>query len=240
MNRYYLHAMQKRKPFVVGKFAASLDGRTATRTGHSQWITGEEARKHGHRIRQSVDAILVGAQTVVADNPRLTVRLDQQTLSAPVRHPLRLVLDSTGRVPPDQRVFDPDLPGKTEVFTTRRMSQQHQTTLEKKGVRVHRVSEDAAGRVSLDAVMNELTEQNLQSLLIEGGQQMLGSFHDKQLINEYLVFIAPLVIGGATATPSVGGHGIEKLTDASSLRFISCEKLSGDIVLRAQRKEYRS
>jgi len=236
MNRFYLHAVRHKRPFVVAKYAASLDGRIATRSGHSQWITGPEARQRGHQLRQATDAIIVGAQTIIDDNPALTVRLDSQpgTSSAPVRHPRRIVLDSAGKIPLNRQVFSHSLPGETQVFTTAAMPVVHADALARCGVTVTRVAADTNQRVSLDAVLQELAAQQVQSVMVEGGQTLLGAFLDRGLINEVWAFLAPMLIGGKGALPAFGGQGCERLEQAARLINLSTEKVGDDLLVRGQ------
>lgn len=233
MNRFYLHFQQTRRPYIVAKYAASLDGRIATRSGHSQWITGPQARQRGHQLRQAVDAIIVGAQTVIDDNPSLTVRLEGLP-SAQTRHPLRVVLDSRGRIPLDRHLFDPDLPGNTLVFTTDAMTTSLEQSLSRRGVAVKRIGRDLQQRVDLDTALQELSKLHIQSAMVEGGQELLGSFLDAEQINEVWAFLAPMLIGGTDARQAIGGLGIDRLEHAAKLVDCATEQVGDDWLVRGQ------
>lgn len=235
LNRFFFHHQKTTQPYVIAKFAASLDGRIATHTGHSQWITGPEARQRGHTLRQAVDAIIVGADTAIADNPSLTVRLPEAECPPEnVRHPLRVVVDSTGRVPLNNSLFDSNLPGKTIVASTSAVSSAHENSLHNKGVEVVRVASSINNRVSLPALMQELGNREAQSVLVEGGQTLLGQFRDDALIDEVWAFIAPMLIGGSHALGSIGGSGADTLDSALRLKTIVTENIGADVLIRGE------
>ncbi len=235
-NRFFLHAVTTGKPYVIAKFAISLDGKIATRTGHSQWISGAEARKTGHQLRQLCDVIVVGAETVIADDPQLTVRLPDVIPA----HPVRVVLDSRGRTPHTAKLFSPDLPGKTIVAATDRMPENHRTKLEKHGIEVLILPQNNAGRVSLESLLDELGRRGYNSLQIEGGGTVLGAFFDAGLVNEVWAFIAPMVIGGADAPTAVGGLGVAHLSDALKLHDTTITRVGNDFLLRGYATSARS
>jgi diaminohydroxyphosphoribosylaminopyrimidine deaminase / 5-amino-6-(5-phosphoribosylamino)uracil reductase len=226
--RFFFHYAGSGRPYVIAKFGASLDGKIATRSGDSQWITGAAARETGHRLRHLVDAILVGAGTAVADDPHLTTRLPQPD----VRHPLRILLDSGGRVPTTANLFKPELPGKTLVATTAAMPAAHHQALE--GCQVSRLLLPATsgGEVDLAALLNELGRRQITSLLVEGGSQVLGAFFDAGLVNEVWAFIAPFVIGGVAAPGPVAGRGISSLSDAFHLQDVTLEPVGHDFLIK--------
>lgn len=230
LNRFFFHHTGTGSPYVLAKFAATLDGKIATHTGHSHWITGADARHKGHLLRQAADAILVGVGTTLADNPRLTTRLP----GAPVSHPLRVVLDSQGRTPLTAALFDPSLPGQTVVATTAAMPAGHRAALARQGVTVWEMCADKDGRVHLPALLNRLGEQGILSLLIEGGSTVLGAFFDAGLVNELWAFIAPLIIGGQTAPGAVGGSGAAALPDAWRLQDAIVEKVGQDLLVHGR------
>ncbi|MFO7540198.1 MAG: bifunctional diaminohydroxyphosphoribosylaminopyrimidine deaminase/5-amino-6-(5-phosphoribosylamino)uracil reductase RibD, partial [Chloroflexota bacterium] len=230
LNRFFFHFANSDRPYVVAKFAASLDGKIATHTGHSQWITGPEARQRGHHLRQAVDGILVGAGTAVADDPQLTTRLPQ----AAVSHPLRILLDSRGRVPLPARLFDPDLPGQTVVATTKAMSASHRHLLEAQGVWVWELETTENGRVCLPQLLERLGRQQMLSLLIEGGSEVLGAFFAGGLVDEVQAFLAPILIGGQTARGPLGGCGAATLHDAWRLADVRLERLGEDVLYQGR------
>jgi len=230
LNRFFFEYAHSGRPYVIAKFAASLDGKIATHTGHSQWITGPEARQRGHHLRQAVDAILVGAGTAVADDPRLTTRLPQKTVS----HPLRVLLDGRGRVPLTARLFDPDLPGQTVVATTRAMPAAHRRQLEAQGVWVWELEATENGRVCLPHLLERLGRQQVLSLLVEGGSQVLGAFFAEGLVHEVQAFLAPLLIGGQSAPGPLGGCGAATLQDAWRLDDVRLERVGEDLLYQGR------
>jgi diaminohydroxyphosphoribosylaminopyrimidine deaminase / 5-amino-6-(5-phosphoribosylamino)uracil reductase len=228
LNRFFFHYITTSRPYVIAKFAASLDGKISTHTGHSQWITGPAAREKGHTLRHICDAILVGAGTAIADDPQLTTRLPL----AEVRHPLRLILDSRGRVPLNARLFQADLPGQTVVVTTVAMPSVHQNALNQQGVETFILPATPTGQVDLTALLEKLGQHQVISLLVEGGGQTLGAFFEARLVNEVWAFLAPLIIGGQTAPGPVAGYGPATLTEALHLRQTSIDTIDCDFLIR--------
>jgi len=228
LNAAYVTWITTGRPLVIAKFAMSLDGKIATHTGESRWITGPEARRRVHETRDTVDAILVGAGTVLADDPQLTTRLDGR---ADVHHPLRVILDSRGRVPLDARLFDPHLPGRTVVATTAAMPEAIRRTLERQDVQVLSLPADEAGRVALPALLDALGRMEVTSLLVEGGATVLGSFFDAGLVDQVMAFVAPRIIGGAAAPGPVAGRGTPRLAATPRLRDVRVERLGRDLLI---------
>ncbi len=226
LNEAFVHWITTGTPFVMAKFAMSLDGKIATHTGDARWISGPASRRFTHELRDQVDAILVGAGTVLADNPQLTTRLDRED----VRHPLRVILDSRGRIPLNVRVYDPTLPGRTLVATTAAMPPSHRETLLAQGVDVW-VLPDEDGRVSLTALLKRLGEHEVTTLLVEGGSTVLGAFFDQGLIHKVLAFIAPVIIGGNEAPTPVGGQGVKRLASAWRLDRVELKRLGEDVLI---------
>jgi diaminohydroxyphosphoribosylaminopyrimidine deaminase/5-amino-6-(5-phosphoribosylamino)uracil reductase len=227
LNEVFVTYITAGRPFVIAKFAASLDGKIATRTGESRWITGEAARQRVHALRDTVDAILVGASTVLADDPLLTTRLPDRE----VHHPLRIILDSRGRVPLQARLYDPALPGKTLLATTPALPAEHRVALEARGIEVLTLPADAQGRVDLPALLAALGQREVTSLLVEGGGMVLGSFFEARLVDKVLAFLAPLVIGGRDAPGAVAGKGVERLAGAARLERVRVERVGEDVLV---------
>ncbi|MEE9321471.1 MAG: bifunctional diaminohydroxyphosphoribosylaminopyrimidine deaminase/5-amino-6-(5-phosphoribosylamino)uracil reductase RibD [Granulosicoccus sp.] len=233
LNRFFLHHIAIGRPWIIAKTATSLDGRVTTKTGDSQWITGDESRARGHQLRQAVDVILVGAQTVITDDPSLTVRLSEATWPAKlVRHPQPVVLDSTGRVPLTHKLFDDSLPTRTQVITTERMPEAHREKLVARGCDVTILNANDNGQVDILALVDHLGDSGVQSVLLEGGPGVHGAFQDAGLIDEVWAFIAPLIIGGNKALSSFNGDGISALNDALQLDDVCMEQLGRDFLLR--------
>ena len=227
LNEAFCTYIQTGRPFVIAKFAASLDGKIATRTGESRWITGESARQQGHELRDTVDAILVGVATVIADDPLLTTRLPGRD----VRHPLRIILDSQGRIPEDARVLDPALPAKTLLATTSALPANRRQSLESRGVELLSLPADDHGRADLSALLAALGQRQITSLLVEGGGTVLESFFRARLVDKVVVFLAPLLIGGREAPGALSGEGIAHLADATRLERVRVEHVGEDLLV---------
>jgi diaminohydroxyphosphoribosylaminopyrimidine deaminase/5-amino-6-(5-phosphoribosylamino)uracil reductase len=196
------------RPLVVAKIATSIDGRIATRTGRSQWITGPEARGVGHETRRLSGAILVGKNTVVADNPTLTARVE----SAPEGpNPLRVVVSSEPDLPPRSALRDVSV-APTLLFHAVRDAAQ-ESRLNSAGI-LTCCYRGVDGRVDLRALLDDLHGRGVAQVLIEGGGDLIGSFADAHLIDRLVHFRAPMLIGGAGARASVGGRGIDELSEA--------------------------
>jgi len=231
-NRFWLHSVTSDRPYVIAKFAMSLDGKIATSTGDSQWITGPEARKKGHHLRQMTDAIIVGAGTVIADDPSLTVR---HGVDRPA-HPLRVILDSNGRTSPGAKVFDRTGNGAllacTDAASKAKLDQYREM-----GVETLALPKDTNGRPDVGDLLLELKTRGANSVMVEGGAETLGSFFDAGLVDEVWAFIAPVVIGGDGKAP-IAGLGAETLAHAFRLQDINTEQLGDDLFLRGKtRKE---
>ena len=215
LNEFYVKHRLTGRPFVTAKFAMSLDGKIATRAGDSRWITGEVARAHGHRLRHINDAILVGVNTVIADDPELTTRIDGEE----PRQPLRVVIDSQLRIRQSARVV-----GANTLIATVRAGRVG-------AAEVVRFPADAEGRVALAPLLDELGRRGILSLLVEGGGEVHASFLAEGLVDMVHAYVAPKLIGGREAPGPVGGKGVEHLADALRLRDIDMARLGDDILI---------
>lgn len=177
-------------PLIIAKAALSLDGKMATRTGDSKWITSEAARREAHQLRATVDAVIVGANTMIRDNPYLTLRHGIRG-----RQPWRVVMDSRGRSPLSARLFTDRLRHRTIVITTRHSSMRWRRCLVLLGITVL-VVRGARGRVNLRVALRELGRMEITSVLVEGGGVLLESFFDARLVDKLMFFYAPIIIGG--------------------------------------------
>ena len=218
-------------PFVTAKFAMSLDGKIATRTGDSRWITGEEARRYVHELRAASDAVMVGINTVLADDPRLTARDEDDSPRA--RQPVRIVADSRGRLPGDARLLAE--PGETIVAVADN-DPLPLDRLARSGAQVIKApAED--GSVDLAGLLRELGSREITSVLVEGGSQLLGSMFDQGLVDKVVAFIAPTVIGGRTAPSPVGGSGIATVAEAKRLNRAKVIEFAEDLAVVGYCKE---
>ncbi len=229
LNRPFFKFITAGLPFVTAKFAMSLDGKIATSSGESRWISNAASRRRVHRLRNLTDAVLVGVGTVIADDPLLTTRLDD---TADLRHPLRVIADSRGRAPLSARIFDPALPGATVVATTAQCPPAHRRELAARGVEVWELPADATGRVSLPALLAELGRRGVLTVLVEGGSELLGALFRERLVDRALACIAPIVIGGRNAPGPVGGAGWLSLSQAARLQACAVECLPAEPSLK--------
>jgi diaminohydroxyphosphoribosylaminopyrimidine deaminase/5-amino-6-(5-phosphoribosylamino)uracil reductase len=225
LNDFYLRWVTSGRPFVTAKFAASIDGRIATTTGESRWITGPEARRLGHLLRHRHDAVLVGSRTILADDPALSARLE----GTPARQPLRVVLDSRLSVPPTARVIGSD--GRALIAATEHAPSTARRALEAAGARVVSFPPDHDGRVPLRDVLALLAREERISVLVEGGARVHGAVFDQGLADRVVAFLAPRIVGGETAPGAVGGRGVARLADAGVLSDVSVERAGHDIVV---------
>ncbi|MGH7722372.1 MAG: bifunctional diaminohydroxyphosphoribosylaminopyrimidine deaminase/5-amino-6-(5-phosphoribosylamino)uracil reductase RibD [Candidatus Dormibacteria bacterium] len=224
LNRFYLTHMRTGRPFVTAKFAASLDGRIATRTGASRWISSAAARRQAHRLRHRHDAVLVGATTLLRDDPALTVRLNEGA----ARQPLRVVVDSRLRTPAAARLFDAG--GAVLIATTAAAPAERAAALRSAGAEVL-VLPAREGQVDLLALLRDLGERQILSVLAEGGAAVLGSLRDLGLIDSVVAILAPRLIGGAAAPAAIGGEGAASLAEAVDLVDLEVERLGGDLIV---------
>jgi diaminohydroxyphosphoribosylaminopyrimidine deaminase/5-amino-6-(5-phosphoribosylamino)uracil reductase len=209
-------------PFVTLKLASSLDGRAAAADGSSRWITGEAARADVHRLRARSDAVVVGAGTVRADNPALTVRIPGYR----GRQPLRVMVDGAGTVGSDRKAFDGTAP--TLVVTTRRAPGRARAAWEAAGAEVETL-DGADGRVSLARLMQTLGKRDVQTVLIEGGPTLAWSALDEGVVDRIVLYLAPKLIGGEAAPGILGGRGIRTIADALPAPIASVERIGDDL-----------
>jgi diaminohydroxyphosphoribosylaminopyrimidine deaminase/5-amino-6-(5-phosphoribosylamino)uracil reductase len=212
-------------PFVTLKAAITLDGRMAGRNGDSRWITGEKARRYAHRLRAQADAVLVGVGTVLADNPRLTVR------DSPGRDPVRVVLDSQLRTPARAHVVVHGSKAPTLIFHGARAPKSRAQKLARPGVELIAVPSSKKGGLDLRSVLRELGRREVVRLLVEGGPRVHGALLDAGFVDRVALFIAPRLLGDPRALPLAQGQGQTRLADAWSLEFIETKRLGSDIYI---------
>ncbi len=237
INEAFLKRVTTGMPFVTAKWAMSLDGKIATRSGDSKWITSAPARAYGHYLRAINDAVIVGIGTVLADDPELTVRLrtDLAAETTPARvwprrgtQPLRVVLDSQGRIPLTAKVLNPAA-GPVLVATTEWMDVDRRRAIRSRGAELF-VLPERDGVVDLHALLSALVERGVNGVLIEGGGKVLSSAVFGHLVDKVCAFIAPKIIGGDGAPSPVRGSGAETMAGVVDLER-QCVHAIGDDVL---------
>jgi diaminohydroxyphosphoribosylaminopyrimidine deaminase / 5-amino-6-(5-phosphoribosylamino)uracil reductase len=227
LNRAYIRQRTTGLPYITHKAAMTLDGKIAAAGGDSQWITGEEARAHVHRLRHRVDAIVTGIGTVLADNPRMTTRLPHGN----GHDPLRVIIDSNLRLPTIAAVARPG----TLIFTTESADEKQIAALSATGAEIVVVPATAAGRVEVTIAAQVLAERGLYDILLESGGALASSFWNAGLVNRALFFIAPKIIGGAEAATPIDGAGISRrMAEAVRLKPFRVRRFGSDIALEAE------
>ncbi len=224
INRFFFKYIRTGLPYVTLKFAQTLDGRIATATGNSRWISSPASLRFAHRLRAAHDAILVGAGTILADNPELTCRLVRG------RDPLRIVLDSRLRLSPHANIFSAGT--RTLVASTRCAPAEGRRLLERKGFEVLEIGEDATGRIDLHALLTLLGKREISSLLVEGGASVATSFLKENLVDRLLVVLAPKIVG--VGINAVGELGIRKMDDALGFSFHRITRRGADLIIDAR------
>lgn len=225
VNEAYIKYITTGIPFIIAKFAASLDGKIATRNGDSRWITNEASRRLAHKLRHQVDAVLVGVDTVLSDDPLLTARDGRDKPYS--RQPLRIVLDSRGRIPEKARLFSQ--PGDTLIAVQEEL-------MGKSLNRLNNLNADVLtlpvrnSMLDLQTLLKALGRRQITSLLVEGGSTVLGSFFDDRLIDKVVAFIAPVVIGGKEAKTAIGGLGAKSMAESLRLARTRIQIVKGDII----------
>jgi diaminohydroxyphosphoribosylaminopyrimidine deaminase/5-amino-6-(5-phosphoribosylamino)uracil reductase len=229
LNETYIHCITQGRPFVHLKLASSLDGRTATRTGDSRWITGAESRARVHQLRHEYDAILIGAGTALADDPLLTDRSGQ-----PRRLPLvRVILDERACLSPRSQLAQTARTMPLLLFAANDAEASKIHSLEEGGVEL--IRETSGGR-DLNAVLHELGRRLIQSVLIEGGSNVAGKFIDAGLVDKVSFFIAPLIIGGNDSKAAIGGSGVERINEAINLQDVEIIQHGRDVEITGYTK----
>jgi len=228
INEAYIKFITTGMPFVTAKFAMSLDGKIATKSGDSKWISSEESRKQAHNLRYTTDAIMVGANTVLIDDPLLTCRCCGGRGGTARKQPLRVVVDGRGHTPPTARLFSE--PGKTLLTLGKSIPPEEAVTFAQVEVELLELPL-TEGLVDLEKLLKSLGKREITSVLVEGGGILLGSLFDCGLVDKVIAFIAPIIIGGSEAKTAVGGKGFDKVVDSLRLEHVSVEKFGEDLMV---------
>ncbi len=226
LNESFIKYSRSKQPFVTLKCAATLDGRIATRTGDSKWVTGESSRKYVHELRHEVDAIMVGSNTVKKDNPSLTTRLDNKNGVDPIR----VILDTRLSIPKNSKLLQIPSGSDTLIITGNSESSQKRIALEKMGVKII----DAAlkdDRIDLDALMDQLGKRGITSLLVEGGARVFAAALQANIVDKIIFFYAPKILGGDDGIPMCSGTGPELMTQSISVKNITVRQFDDDVMI---------
>jgi len=223
LNRGFITRLKNKLPFVTLKMAMSIDSRIATKTYDSKWITGEEARHSSHFLRSKHDAILTGVGTVVADNPFLNTRIS----GLENRSPTRIILDTNLRIPIDSQIVSTASELKTVIYTTVTAEEMKKKHLESFGLQIVTINADESGRISLNEALTSIAQMGINSILVECGGRLCTEFIKSDLIDEFLVYRAPIVLGG-DGIPAVEGFGVADLTEALNFKQTGTRRLGAD------------
>jgi len=213
-------------PFITLKYAMSIDGKIATHTGESKWISGDTSRKYVHFLRYMSDAVLVGVNTVIKDNPQLTVRYKIESMIHE-KQPVRIILDTFGRVPTDSQIFHQ--PGKT-IVVYHKITEDSRLRLIRTGAELIEVPADN-DMLDLNKTLEVLGKKGITSILVEGGATIFSSFFDNGLVDKVIAFIAPVIIGGSKAKSPIGGRGADKITEALRLNGVKITQFDNDVMI---------
>ncbi len=222
INEVFMKYIKYKNPFVVMKCAMSLDGKICTEKGESRWITGKKSREAVHKTRSLLSAIMVGVDTVIKDNPKLTCRIDGG------KNPIRIVLDSTLRIPLSSNVLVDEFKDKTIIVTTCCANKKRLDYIKSLGIKVLIVDKKEK-RVNLNSLMKVLGEMNIDSILLEGGGTLNFSALKENIVDKVQIYIAPKIIGGSLAKTPVEGLGIDKLDEVFKLKNLKVNTLGEDI-----------
>lgn len=226
LNESFAKFIRTKQPFVIMKSGISLDGKTATSSGESQWITCGKSRKLVHEMRGEVDAILVGSGTVLNDDPRLTVRLNNRKL----RNPARIILDRRSRIKIGAKVFENADTDNVIYVTSPKLSREKEKQLRDMGVDILLLQSNDK-KFELKTLLKELGRRDIVSVLLEGGSSLNASALKENVIDKAILFVAPIIIGGGKAPSFIGGQGIRELKDATRLKKVEAKKVGDDFMI---------
>jgi diaminohydroxyphosphoribosylaminopyrimidine deaminase/5-amino-6-(5-phosphoribosylamino)uracil reductase len=228
-NEIFLKYIQTKKPFVAIKYAMTLDGKIATESRDSKWITNEKSRVFVHELRNQYQAILVGVNTIILDDPMLDTRRDVQS-----RSPIRIILDPMLEIPMQSKVVQTARNQQTIIYTSIELNDRRIALLKDLNVKVKHMKSNP--NFNLNDLLEDLGNLKIDSILVEGGSYVHGSFLDQSVVDKAYVFIANKFIGGKNALTPVGGKGVEKMSDAYLLKHIKVHQFDEDIMIEGYLK----
>ncbi|MCK5595109.1 bifunctional diaminohydroxyphosphoribosylaminopyrimidine deaminase/5-amino-6-(5-phosphoribosylamino)uracil reductase RibD [bacterium] len=231
LNKVYAKHITTGLPFVTVKYAMSIDGKIATRTGDSKWISNDKSRRFVHRLRSISDSVLVGLNTVINDDPRLTPRSGSIT----DKMPIRIVLDSRARIPTKSRILDTVgaglKPARTIIAVTKNAPNSNVEKLKQMGVEIICCESDKNNMINIPDLLGKLGKKGITSILVEGGSKVMSSFVEKRAVERIYAFIGPKIIGGNEAPVPFVNNGVNKIKDAVSLNNIKARRFEDDIMI---------
>ena len=223
LNEAYIKFVTTGRPFVMVKTAQTMDGWTATSTGHSKWITNEKSRRYVHRLRDRVDGVMVGVGTVIADDPSLTTRLKNRR----VKDPVRIVVDTHLRTPRDAKVINHDSPSMTILVIGEGVPNDQLIKREENLISTV-VCPVKDGKIDLAVLMDMLGDMSVTSLLVEGGSSIMGSLIRERLVDKFYIFKAPKILGGDDGLPMAGGAGPKRMDECLTLTIQRINRFGED------------
>jgi len=224
LNEAFIVYMEKKRPFFVMKAAASLDGKIATKTCDSKWISNEESRNYANRLRSTMDGVMVGINTVIADNPLLVPRMLR-----PKKYPVRIVLDSKLRIPLASDMVKTSKKYRTLIFALEGVRSDKEDRLKSLGVEIIKVPREESGRIPIKYVCEELYSKGIISVLVEGGGETNSTLLKEGVLDKVILFYAPIFIGGKNALNVIGGRGIDFIKDAYKIDISLIKRFKEDI-----------
>jgi diaminohydroxyphosphoribosylaminopyrimidine deaminase/5-amino-6-(5-phosphoribosylamino)uracil reductase len=231
LNEIFIKYVKTNRPFTIIKCAATLDGRIATRTGDSRWVTGEESRRFVHRLRHAVDAIMVGINTVEKDDPSLTTRLENSTGGLKGLDPVRIVLDTHLKIIEEAKLLRLDSDSDTIIITGPSVSEDKKAGIEQQGAKIIE-SPVKSGLIDLDILMDRLGALGITSLLIEGGSRVIASALSAGIVEKIFFFYAPKILGGDDGVPICKGQGADLMKNCIPVKDITVRQFGNDVMIQ--------
>ncbi|EOD00968.1 bifunctional diaminohydroxyphosphoribosylaminopyrimidine deaminase/5-amino-6-(5-phosphoribosylamino)uracil reductase RibD [Caldisalinibacter kiritimatiensis] len=228
LNEIFIKYITTKEPFCIMKTAMTIDGKIATKNGDSKWITNEKSREYVHELRHRVSAIMVGIGTVLKDNPLLTTRTNEEK----GKDALRVIVDTSCRIPLDARVLNLKSNAKTLIATTEKADKEKIKALKDKGAEILFIPVKK-GKVDLKYLVSKLGEMSIDSILLEGGSTLNSSALNEKIVDKVITFIAPKIVGGKEAKTPVDGEGIGFVKDAIILKHIEVSKFDEDVMIES-------
>lgn len=233
LNEIFIKYITKKLPFIIVKTAQTIDGKIATSQGKSKWITDSTSRDYAQVLRNDADAIMVGINTILKDDPLLSCRIMGKTKKI---KPIKVVVDNELKIPIDARIFSRLSPARVIIATTKIAYNSKVLELKRRGIEIMLCRKDSNGNVDIKSLMHKLALKDISSILVEGGGELIASFFEKKLVDKVYFFIAPKVMGGRDAKTSVEGKGISDLDKAIKLKDVKITKFKEDMLIEGKVK----